>query len=132
MATIKEMAEEYAATGEFLENGKEMIDFQAEKAYMAGANAVLEELERLIATLRTGARKLFEDKIEELKRQIKELKDKNRTLEMSNKHMENALDGYRLQAVKATQDYQRVCREVLWLRNRKIWARIINKVNYDE
>ena len=40
--TIKEMAEEYAATGEFLENGKELIDFQAEKAYMKGANAVLE------------------------------------------------------------------------------------------
>ena len=70
--------------------------------------------------------------IEDLKRQIKELKDKNRTLEMSNKHMENALDGYRMQAVKATQDYQRACREVLWLRNRKLWARIINKVNYDE
>ena len=46
--TIKEMAEEYAATGEFLENGKEMIDFQAEKSYRAGANAVLSEIERII------------------------------------------------------------------------------------
>ena len=34
---LEEAAVEYAATGEFLENGKELIDFQAEKAFKSGA-----------------------------------------------------------------------------------------------
>lgn len=54
MATIKEMAEEYAATGEFLENGKEMIDFQAEKAFIASAIAVLDELMKFIDNRQFG------------------------------------------------------------------------------
>lgn len=36
-------------------------------AYIAGANAVLKEIEPLVATLRSGARKLFEEKFKELK-----------------------------------------------------------------
>ena len=67
--TILEMAEEYAATGEFLENGKEMIDFQAEKAYRAGANAVLSEIKRIINENEDGclALEIIQLKIDELK-----------------------------------------------------------------
>ena len=34
---LNEAAKSYAATGEFLDNGKEMIDFQKEKSFKAGA-----------------------------------------------------------------------------------------------
>ncbi|MBR1526580.1 MAG: hypothetical protein IJ640_07970 [Prevotella sp.] len=52
---------------------KEMAAINAAKAYRAqtnfedGAYAVLKEFEPLIATLRTGARALFEAKVKELK-----------------------------------------------------------------
>ena len=35
--------------------------------YCLGANAVLKEIEPLVTTLRSGARKLFEEKFKELK-----------------------------------------------------------------
>lgn len=62
MATIKEMAHNHVVTYMHNDEYEEMQD-----TYIAGANDVIKELESLVTTLRTGARKLFEDKIKELK-----------------------------------------------------------------
>jgi len=41
---LEEASVNYAATGEFLPNGKEMIDFQLEKAFKAGAKWQKEQM----------------------------------------------------------------------------------------
>ena len=49
-----EASAEYAATGEILANGKEMIDFQKQKAFMAGANWQKEQFEKDYTDLCNG------------------------------------------------------------------------------
>lgn len=61
MSKIEEMAKEYCQGSSFDDA------CMMKPAYTAGANAVLKEIEPLVATLRSGARKLFEEKFKELK-----------------------------------------------------------------
>lgn len=51
--------------------------------------------------------------------------------EKSNRLMEEELTRVRKQAEDASKDYNNARREVLWLRNRSLWQRIINK-QFDE
>ena len=68
---------------------------------------------------------------EDMRVQCEAVIDKNRVLEQSNKLMEKELETLREQAKGATVDYNKARREVLWLRNRNLWQRIINK-QYEE
>lgn len=61
MNKIEEMAKEYCQGSSFDDA------CMMKPAYIAGANAVLREIEPLVTTLRSGARKLFEEKFKELK-----------------------------------------------------------------
>ena len=76
--------------------------------------------------------KALHEECERYKAMCEDLKAKNKTLDISNQHMEKELTAYRKRADDATKDYQTARREVLWLRNRGLWARIVNKVDYYE
>lgn len=101
----------------------------------------MEEKKKRIRPTWTQVRKL-EAEIAELKESnqkgskeqsvLKELRDKIKTLQTSNKHMEDELERVRKQADGASKDYNRARREVLFLRSRGFWSRVFNRMDYEE
>lgn len=68
MSKIEEMAAKYKKMHPSATIfGNKEVNREVEYAYIDGANAVFREIEPLVATLRSGARKLFEEKFKELK-----------------------------------------------------------------
>lgn len=77
----------------------------------------------------TAYRKL-ESEVSTLKAELSKfegMRTQYSNLEKSNKLMENELEKLREQASGASVDYNKARCEVLWLRNRNLWQRIINK-----
>ena len=70
MSKIEKMAEDYSFIGKGTDaKGEIYKDYNNYKyeGFIVGANAVIKEFEPLISLLRSGARKLFEEKFKELK-----------------------------------------------------------------
>ena len=68
MKSIKEKAAEYRKVLKVINENESIVDTKGSEMFEQGANYVIEEIEPLIDTLRSGARKLFEEKIKELKK----------------------------------------------------------------
>lgn len=69
MATIKEMADDYSFIGEGTDaKGKFYKDYNSDKneGFIAGANAVIKEIQSLMKLLRSDTTTLFKEKIKEL------------------------------------------------------------------
>lgn len=67
-----------------------------------------------------------------LEKEVAELKTQVETLEKSNGFMEMELQRMQTKADGACQDYHRARREVLWLRSRNLWQRIVNRKYKEE
>ena len=67
-----------------------------------------------------------------LEKEVAELKTQVETLEKSNGFMEMELQRMQTKADGACQDYNRVRREILWLRGRNLWQRIVNRKYKEE
>jgi ribosome recycling factor len=100
-------------------------------AYRALENEVMELRKSVDTDLVAKCKKLKEELTEVRANCVHtsifdEMVNKNRTLEQSNKHLEDEINRLREHVNGATDDYHKARREVLWLRNRNLWQRIIN------